>query len=250
MTNLYKYLGMFCIVLVASCDSGSSNNERNRDNSEQDHSSDSDTTDHACNANADKARYQLTFKDNWSKVNFPTNYPTGAHFSHLIGATHNKDIQLWKPGGKASAGIELMAETGGISQLETKIKAFTTASVGSPVGPLASGKTTSFTVTRATPLFSLVTMIAPSSDWFIGVDSESLLNAANQWPSFISIPLVAYDAGTEEDSPVFFGRNSPTNPQETISLLSDDETDVVLGKHKKTGLTLGSVELRLQCDTP
>ncbi len=39
--------------------------------------------------------YKLTFKSDWNATNFPTNYPSGsAHFSPLIGMTHNASTSL------------------------------------------------------------------------------------------------------------------------------------------------------------
>jgi len=36
-----------------------------------------------------EARYRVTFSDSWTANQFATNYPGNAHFSGLIGATHN-----------------------------------------------------------------------------------------------------------------------------------------------------------------
>jgi len=60
-------------------------------------------------------------------------------------------------------------------------------------------------------------MIAPSSDWFVGVSGLSL-RENDQWLGQVSVDLYAYDAGTEEGSG-FSLNNSATSPHEAISLL-------------------------------
>src|SRR5438128_6112303 len=49
---------------------------------------------------------------------------------------------------------------------------------------------------RDFPLVTLVSMIAPSPDWFVGVDSLSLL-ADDQWVTNKVVTLYAMDAGTD-----------------------------------------------------
>ena len=50
--------------------------------------------------------------------------------------------------------------------------------------PTATGD---FTVTTDHPLVTLITMIAPSPDWFVGVHGESLLDAGGQWRTSHSV---------------------------------------------------------------
>ena len=69
------------------------------------------------------ARYRVTFQATWSAETHPTNFPANPHFSGLVGATHNENNRIWQRGKLASDGIELMAETGGKSQLLAEIDA-------------------------------------------------------------------------------------------------------------------------------
>ena len=64
------------------------------------------------NRQSETATYKLTFTSNWSNTNFPTNYPNNRHFSGLIGLTHNSNVNLFKIGELASAGVVTVAETG------------------------------------------------------------------------------------------------------------------------------------------
>jgi len=60
-------------------------------------------------------------------------------------------------------------------------------------------------------------MIAPSPDWMIFINSIELRDS-NNWKSFISLDLFAYDAGTEEGD-TYSMTNAETIPQGEISSL-------------------------------
>ena len=70
------------------------------------------------------ARYRLTFNATWSAQTHPNEFPSSAHFSGLIGMTHNGNAMLFTKGEIASDGIKNMAETGGKDPLETEIQNF------------------------------------------------------------------------------------------------------------------------------
>ena len=130
-------------------------------------------------ASAATASYTVTFDATWSQATHSNAYPPGAHFSLLIGGVHNDQVSFWSPGGLASAGIEQMAEVGGTTALQAEIQAAINAGTGSTViqgsGILSPGSTSvSFEVSDAFPLVTLVTMVAPSPDWFVGVHNFDL----------------------------------------------------------------------------
>ena len=59
------------------------------------------------------ANYVLSFYGLWKQDRHPnTALPGGAHFSPLVGCSHGSDYVMWRVGAKASAGVELVAETG------------------------------------------------------------------------------------------------------------------------------------------
>jgi hypothetical protein len=186
------------------------------------------------------ATFRVVFISDWSAANFPTGFVPAAHFSGLVGAVHNASVQFWAAGGQASAGIKQMAETGVKAQLiaeaDQSLAQGTTASVLSGAGNGQAGSQTAlqFTVTPAHPLLTLVSMIAPSSDWFVGVAGLPLYNNG-QWLDALSISLKAYDAGT-----------APAGGQ--IGLLSTpaNVSDFEGGVHRTTGRHIASfVLLRL-----
>ena len=61
-------------------------------------------------------------------------------------------------------------------------------------------------------------MIAPSPDWFAGINRYDLLQG-NQWVNTITIPIYLYDAGTE-DGDVFGYDNPASMPQQTVRILT------------------------------
>ncbi|GAB5497417.1 MAG: hypothetical protein Phyf2KO_24970 [Phycisphaerales bacterium] len=171
-------------------------------------------------AQSSTATYRLTFNATWTNANHPGAYPSNAHFSPLIGTTHNDNVSFWEPGGISSPGMELMAETGGTSILRTEINSAISAGTAHEVILGAAinspGSTTlEFEVGSDKPLFTLVTMIAPSPDWFVGTHGLSLRDGSG-WVDEIVFDLDAYDAGTDS-GPNFTSSNSDTQPQEPIT---------------------------------
>lgn len=158
-------------------------------------------------AQNDTALYTVTFESTWSQQTHPhpgggTQFPANAHFSPLIGATHNVSVTFWMSGTLASPGIERMAETGGTATLRAEFAAAGTdvdlilagAGIASPSAVTLS----TFAAQRNYPLVTLVTMIAPSPDWFVGVYGLSLLDAQGEWQDSVVVTLYPYDAGSDD----------------------------------------------------
>ncbi len=144
--------------------------------------------------------YEVRIDATWSATTHPGAYPTNAHFSPPIGALHKNTSRLWENGGMATNGIEVMAETGATGPLTTEIQNLIAAgeagSVLTSSPPATPGvRTFQFTVSEDFPMVSLVSMIAPSPDWFVGVDSLPLMQNG-QWVDRI-VTLPAWDAGTD-----------------------------------------------------
>ena len=172
--------------------------------------------------NIQSATYRVTFEGKFtaSALASGVSVPSGEHFTTLIGAVHNGSVTFWSSGGTASAGIESMAEVGGTSALKSEINASSNA-LAVIEQSIASGGTATATVdiavTTAHPLVTLVTMIAPSPDWFVGVSGLSLRNATDDgWQPSLTVDLFPYDAGTEEGTE-FSLNNAATSPQGTIT---------------------------------
>jgi hypothetical protein len=171
---------------------------------------------------ATTASYTVTFNAEWSESTHPGAYPPSAHFSALIGGVHNDQAIFWTPGELASAGIEQMAEIGGTTLLRGEVQAAIDSGNASAVlsgsGVPSPGSTSVlFQVSDEFPLITLVTMVAPTPDWFVGVHGFDLRDDAG-WTNHAVVDLFAYDAGTE-DGTGFSLSNPDTVPPQPIALL-------------------------------
>ena len=69
------------------------------------------------------------------------------------------------------------------------------------------------------PLFSWVSMIAPSPDWFVA-NSNIPLIVDGEWIDQIEVDVVLFDAGTDSGTD-FTSPDNDTNPKEPIFLISE-----------------------------
>ena len=181
------------------------------------------------------ASYTITFASTWSATTHPTNFPSSSspHYSPLIGAVHNNQFEMWAVGRTvgtdAAAGMEQMAETGGTSSLRSYIQAAVSSGTaksviaGSGIGSSPGQTSVTVELTQTHPEVSLVSMIFPSPDWFIGVHNLSLFESG-AWVSEKTIQLRLYDAGTD-DGPSYSSTDANSSPKEPISRLTSSDTD-------------------------
>lgn len=167
------------------------------------------------------ATYQVTFESNWSKETNPKDFPTDAHFSPMFVFNHDmsEEAELYKEGTKSSAGIKQMAETGKTVALEKEAKqlindawAFT-YTVGKRFD--APGKDqVNIEVSSDYRFLTVVSMIAPSPDWFIAIQDVALVNEG-LWVEELTLPVNSLDAGTDSGS-TFTSADKPTSPQGVV----------------------------------
>ncbi|MFD2784509.1 spondin domain-containing protein [Hymenobacter rubripertinctus] len=168
------------------------------------------------------ALYRVTFEATWS-AGTHADFPAGAHFSAIIGASHRADGFLFRPGQLASLGIKDMAERGNNTRLRAEINALQSSGAAfrllegrgfdSP-GTVAD----TIRLDAAHPRLSLVTMIAPSPDWFVALEDENLLGPDGQWLAERRVPARAYDAGTDSGA-TFTAADQAMRPAEVIAPL-------------------------------
>ena len=162
----------------------------------------------------------MTFDASWSAATHPTEIPATPHFSGLIGGTHGPGVRFWQEGGLASEGIRLMAERGRQSPLDLEVGAAVGAGTAQHVlagddVPRSPGSTAlDFEVSLDFPLVTLVTMVAPSPDWFVGVSGLSLLENGG-WVAEKVVLLHPYDAGTDSGA-TFSAPDAVTEPRQPI----------------------------------
>ena len=160
--------------------------------------------------------YEVTFTASWSEAIHPDDFPPNPHFSGLIGASHNDKVSFWGEGELASSGIKSMAETGSKNPLNLEIgkaimskKAFKLIS-GEGINPAPGSVSLELKVSVNYPLITLVSMIAPSPDWFVGINSLNLFDNGTFVDEKIVV-LYAYDAGTDSGTN-YTSLDEPTDP--------------------------------------
>ena len=167
-----------------------------------------------------RAEYTVTFDAAWSAATHPVDFPGNPHFSGLIGATHNNQVRFWRAGRRASDGIKAMAETGSKTPLNDEIRAAQADGTadkllsGGGIDPSPGSVSLDFVIRRDHPLVTLVSMVAPSPDWFGGVSALSLIEGG-QWVDELTVELFPYDAGTDSGT-TYTSADRPTSPREPI----------------------------------
>ncbi len=166
-----------------------------------------------------EATYKVTFTADWSQQTHPADFPNNPHFSGLIGGTHSPNFSIWEVGTLASNGIESMAESGSKITLTQEINIAISAGDAeyllSGSGTDSPGSTSlTFDVTSDFQAVSLVSMIAPSPDWFVGVDGLELFQN-DRWLDEVVVTLMPFDAGTD-DGTTYTSSNANSNPPQPI----------------------------------
>lgn len=182
------------------------------------------------------AVYRVEFTPTWTKANFPFEYPDTSllhkpHFSGWIGTGHDAGFRLFQEGALPTPGLEALSEQGKHSPLDAEIAAAIAAGhalESSRSDPLKDfGKTVVFEVKvdQAHPLVSAAAMIAPSPDWFAGVEATNLLeNGA--WVPSKTVEVMAWDSGGDDGATYLADdRNNdpkkPTTPAGTSHFVQD-----------------------------
>ncbi|KAJ7352969.1 Spondin-2 [Desmophyllum pertusum] len=77
-------------------------------------------------------------------------------------------------------------------------------------------------------LVSIITMIAPSPDWFVGIDSVNLCGS-NGWEQSVERSLPAWDGGSDTGLG-FESGNEMTMPHDLVKLLTGANAQAAYGK--------------------
>lgn len=162
------------------------------------------------------ATYRVDLTIAWDGTTHPTTLPPNSHISPPVVVTHGEVGDLFVRGAPASDGIERMAEVGSTTTLRAELGADGTVSSVQTGSSLFGSGERSFDVTvdLAHPFVSLVTMLAPSPDWFVGVRDVSLLTGG-QWTERAVVDLANYDAGTDSGTS-WTSPNADTRPAGVI----------------------------------
>lgn len=165
------------------------------------------------------ARYRVTVNINWTSATHPGTLPGGSHVSQPVLAVHGAPGVMFVVGGQASPGIEAMAERGATGTLVAELgqnAQVARVAVGAGTSTPAIGtRTFDVDVNQFVHRVSLVTMLAPSPDWFVGFADRAMF-VDGQWVDTLSFPLGSYDAGTDNGAN-FTSGDSDTQPRLPVS---------------------------------
>lgn len=130
-----------------------------------------------------------------------TNLTHGFHFTPLLVGAHGAGSHLFEAGQSASDNLQIMAECGMIAGLSTDLDNMGANKVENPAGGmLAPGATitASLMTTGDNTYLSLVAMLLPTNDAFVGIDNVGIPTAAGTYTYYLN----AYDAGTEANDEI------------------------------------------------
>ena len=168
-------------------------------------------------------RYQVVFERTWSAETHPQDFPLLAHFSPVIGLTHNGSYEPFRAGATATPGLEHLCEEGKLQPLDGEIRsavakgdAGALIETSDPLRGVPEKATASFEVDAAHPMVSIAAMIAPSPDWCaIAADVNLLENG--EWVAKKTLALEAFDAGTDS-AQSYRALDSDTQPRTPLML--------------------------------
>ena len=124
------------------------------------------------------------------------NLTSGLHFTPILVVAHTPDASLFEVGEMASTELQAMAEGGSLDGLAAIGTSISADAVANPAGGLlmpTMSTTTSLSTADSNSVLSIVAMILPSNDGFIGLDNWEIPTEAGTY----TIMVNAYDAGTE-----------------------------------------------------
>lgn len=175
-----------------------------------------------------------------------TNLTQGVYFTPILVAAHPAENSLFTSGMPASANLETMAEGGDISGLTSDLEGLNATIVGNPAGGLLApgASTTADLNTDTSPAntnLSIVAMMLPTNDGFIGLNSISVPTEAGTYTYNVN----AYDAGTEANDELLANFPAPGPVADAVGangtgIVAEAETFVhihrnVLGDTDETG---------------
>ncbi len=146
--------------------------------------------------------YEVEMIGTWSSATHPTNFPSNAHFSAMVGLSHVDGLDVINEGLTATEGIKEMAETGATETLDNEFLILHNQTyaldrvVGEPFNSPGSNKV-EIGVERGRHVVSFFSMIAPSPDWFVAVSTSLIDPTDGKWYDEVIVNATAYDAGTD-----------------------------------------------------
>lgn len=140
-----------------------------------------------------------------------TNLTQGIYYTPLLVTAHTADNHLFEVGQASSTALQAMAEGGDISGLVSIANSISAVSAENPAAGLLAP--TDYTMvtdmdTGTNTHLSIVAMMLPTNDGFVGVDSWEIPSAAGTYTFYMN----GYDAGTEANDEIVNGGGAPGAP--------------------------------------
>jgi len=133
-----------------------------------------------------------------------TNLTQGIYFTPILVGAHDAENSLFTTGMAAGPELQAMAEGGDISGLAGILASINADTVENPASGLlapAMSTTTNLMTADGNTQLSIVAMMLPTNDGFIGLNSWTIPTE----PGTYTINVNAYDAGTEANNEVING---------------------------------------------
>ena len=175
--------------------------------------------------------YKVIFHGRWSKQLHHPFYTKGAHMSPVVVLSHKIQDVLFKNGGFATKGLQIVTETENVDAISEELKALGNDgqildfTIGTKIDVPGIDEV-NIIVSEEKPKVTAISMIAPSPDWFVAVQNINLFENG-EWVDIKHVETTLYDAGTDNGL-TFNSRNSPTTPKETIHKFDDIEISLPL----------------------
>ncbi|MCI0660115.1 MAG: spondin domain-containing protein [Acidobacteria bacterium] len=167
--------------------------------------------------------YQVSFERTWSSETHPEDFPLLAHFSPVIGVTHDARYSPFRVGSTATSGIESLCEEGKHQPLDGEIRSAVEGGIAGmiietadPIRDAPGQATANIEVDAEHPLVSIGAMVAPSPDW-CAVAADVSLFEGGQWVDKKTVLLYTWDVGTDAGSS-YRAFDSEMDPRATIQL--------------------------------
>ncbi|HKJ71464.1 MAG TPA: spondin domain-containing protein [Gammaproteobacteria bacterium] len=128
-----------------------------------------------------------------------TNLTQGIYFTPFLVAAHGGSTDLFEPGQAASQSLKQVAECGDLSGVEADLTAAGADLAKDPAGgTLAPGASATATITSGSgnDRLSLVAMMLPTNDGFVGLDSQAVPASKGTYTYYLN----GWDAGSEANN--------------------------------------------------
>ncbi len=163
------------------------------------------------------AVYKIEYNVPWSTSTHPDTLPPGPHVSPIVVVAHMNENDLFASGTTATDGIEIMAEIGATPVLASEIgdnASILSSAIGTRID-VPGSNTLELELDQDHSLLSAVSMLAPSPDWFVAINSVELFRDGQWLEETEELAMKPYDAGTDSGT-TFTATDFDTSPAKTI----------------------------------